>query len=549
MTATTLLVSGILAACPPDPPQCRSAFGPLACADLDGSGVVDTNDLTILLGAWESHCSIADLNGDGTVGQEDLLELLADWGSECPEPEVILIDDCNSVLLNQPNKIYRLDNDVPPIQGHCFRIEADNIILDGNGKTITGTLGMEGYIAVDSGGHNNLVIKNLTIHNFPYGIVLQDTVDSVVENNMIHLGYETTSGGIGGIRVNASHGNIIRGNHVEEASFTGVHVIGDDNVISCNTFVNCAYAALGSGSVLIDDGNGNTVGYNTFVGSTGSCSNAPCMGAAIMVRPGADCTCVIGNHVENSHYDSIDVSSSYNLIQENDVMAASSDTITLRIGSNNVVIGNDIVGGPGDGYRIDAGWHDSVIIGGSVGSTARAIHVTNTNSGVDGITISGVTIDGPTVYDLQIDALSAGVQHNLAIIDTAMGAYSIAPNTLKGLRVEKSAYGSIEFVDTTFVYGTGADFDSDVKVEFNRVDVADGQVGFANCAKIKLYGLTGFPSNPDILRNGQPCSSFGVQCGPGAVCKWLSPFDPNQGIAYFRVNSSFPVYCIHQCPP
>jgi len=52
--------------------------------DLDGNGVVDGADLSILLAAWGgcSACSTcpADLDGDCTVGGADLAVLLANWG-------------------------------------------------------------------------------------------------------------------------------------------------------------------------------------------------------------------------------------------------------------------------------------------------------------------------------------------------------------------------------------------------------------------------------------------------------------------------------------
>lgn len=52
--------------------------------DLDGSGVVDAEDLFILLGSWGScadpdDCP-ADLNGDHVVDSKDLFVLLGDWG-------------------------------------------------------------------------------------------------------------------------------------------------------------------------------------------------------------------------------------------------------------------------------------------------------------------------------------------------------------------------------------------------------------------------------------------------------------------------------------
>jgi hypothetical protein len=47
--------------------------------DLNGDGVVDGADLTILLADW-GQPGPGDLNDDGTVGGADLTILLANWG-------------------------------------------------------------------------------------------------------------------------------------------------------------------------------------------------------------------------------------------------------------------------------------------------------------------------------------------------------------------------------------------------------------------------------------------------------------------------------------
>jgi hypothetical protein len=61
------------------------AFVPPDCpADLDGSSIVDINDLLELLSQWGPcpGCA-ADFDGSGTVDISDLLDLLAAWGA-CP---------------------------------------------------------------------------------------------------------------------------------------------------------------------------------------------------------------------------------------------------------------------------------------------------------------------------------------------------------------------------------------------------------------------------------------------------------------------------------
>jgi hypothetical protein len=50
--------------------------------DINGDGVVDTEDLLILLGNW-GNSGEGDIDGSGVVDTADLLALLAAWG-ECP---------------------------------------------------------------------------------------------------------------------------------------------------------------------------------------------------------------------------------------------------------------------------------------------------------------------------------------------------------------------------------------------------------------------------------------------------------------------------------
>jgi 6-phosphogluconolactonase (cycloisomerase 2 family) len=52
---------------------------PATVGDINGDGVVDVEDLLILLGDWGESGSDADLDGSGTVDVEDLLILLANW--------------------------------------------------------------------------------------------------------------------------------------------------------------------------------------------------------------------------------------------------------------------------------------------------------------------------------------------------------------------------------------------------------------------------------------------------------------------------------------
>jgi hypothetical protein len=49
---------------------------------LNGDGVVEVNDIMILIMEWGSTTSvICDLNGDGVVEVNDLIILISAWGS------------------------------------------------------------------------------------------------------------------------------------------------------------------------------------------------------------------------------------------------------------------------------------------------------------------------------------------------------------------------------------------------------------------------------------------------------------------------------------
>lgn len=50
-----------------------------ALGDLNGDGIVNAVDLSILLGAWGSDDLVADINGDGVVNSTDLALLLGGW--------------------------------------------------------------------------------------------------------------------------------------------------------------------------------------------------------------------------------------------------------------------------------------------------------------------------------------------------------------------------------------------------------------------------------------------------------------------------------------
>lgn len=70
----------------PQPVVCEPDECPACEGDLDDNGVVNTEDLFILLGCWgevTEGCECADFDNNGVINTEDLFVLLGNWGP-CP---------------------------------------------------------------------------------------------------------------------------------------------------------------------------------------------------------------------------------------------------------------------------------------------------------------------------------------------------------------------------------------------------------------------------------------------------------------------------------
>ena len=53
---------------------------PPECPDINGDGIVNVNDLLMLIGNWGSSTNIGDVNFDGIVDVTDLLMVVGNWG-------------------------------------------------------------------------------------------------------------------------------------------------------------------------------------------------------------------------------------------------------------------------------------------------------------------------------------------------------------------------------------------------------------------------------------------------------------------------------------
>jgi len=162
-------------------------------------------------------------------------------------------------------------------------IDSDGITLDGNGQTIHGN---NAGIGVSLSGREDVLIKNLNVKQFPYGIYLYYSNNNRLLNNTIAHNYWSY-----GIMLYGSSNNIVSHNVASSTYFGGgiLLVFSTDNVLSfnntSNTFYGYGLRITGSGNLISDNIaskngtgiyingsgnilNGNTLAWNTVSGMT-----------------------------------------------------------------------------------------------------------------------------------------------------------------------------------------------------------------------------------------------------------------------------------------
>ncbi|MBI2451570.1 right-handed parallel beta-helix repeat-containing protein [Candidatus Pacearchaeota archaeon] len=176
--------------------------------------------------------------------------------------------------LNEAGETYKVINNINAL-GTCFKINADNITLDGQGFNITGNRIGDG---VNFTGRLNITIKNLNIYNFSRGIYFDKTNDSFILDNAIRNNSNE------GIRLFLlSFNNVIKNNIVSGNQQDGIIIISasKNNTIENNTVNNNNHGirlSSASGNQLINNrvkshssngiyvlsSNGNTLINNTI---------------------------------------------------------------------------------------------------------------------------------------------------------------------------------------------------------------------------------------------------------------------------------------------
>lgn len=165
----------------------------------------------------------------------------------------------SSAPIKQTGDIYTLESDV-----NNLVVERNNIIFDGNGSTVTGTISLSKV--------SNVTIENFYVIGTDSGIDVDSSINVTIMNNTV----TGTGNGIlsmdeqtAGIYVFRGNSNKITGNHLSN-NYNGILFIeSQNNLIVENWITNCSnpfgFSACG---ILFWDASNNTVYHNNFANNT-----------------------------------------------------------------------------------------------------------------------------------------------------------------------------------------------------------------------------------------------------------------------------------------
>jgi parallel beta-helix repeat protein len=157
------------------------------------------------------------------------------------------IEPATAPILRNGN-IYSLTNNIVMYQ---INVERDNIILDGNGFTLTdisklyagSPIYLESTDFYDGVGRNNVTIRNFNI-NSNMDIRADWATNCIITSNTLYCTFDTT---------NCSNNQIT--NNIFMSNLTGIWLWGSSNVISGNRFYNkeCLFIFKGENNIISDN--------------------------------------------------------------------------------------------------------------------------------------------------------------------------------------------------------------------------------------------------------------------------------------------------------
>ena len=264
-----------------------------------------------------------------------------------PHPGTKFIPSNSSVgVWNETSRTYTLTQDVTD----SLYIEEGNLILDGNGFTITGPSNLNG---INLAYKNNVTIKNLNIQGFHYGIYGYRSTFTM-KNNSIK---DTSSNGVA---IYYSNNIVFEDNTIQNSHLRGAYLFGSSgNSIKGNLIKASNYDGFYGISVNDSSVEDNTIESNNKIGGY----------AGLYISNSINN--LIKNNIVNDNDRGIYLRSSSggNVLDSNLLKSNYSTNIALAYSHNNVIIRNtmlDLIGDWGSGLQASRSYDNSIVCNASV---------------------------------------------------------------------------------------------------------------------------------------------------------------------------------------
>jgi parallel beta-helix repeat protein len=380
--------------------------------------------------------------------------------------------------------------------GTCFTIGADNIVIDGNGHSITGDgsgNGIDGSL-----GYDAITVKNFAgISTFTNGIYAASVANGTITNNTITnsnyglylVGFSSSNDTISGNTItNSNYGlyldnaqyNTLSGNTIKNSS-TGVDLFAAiNNSITNNTIASRVY-----GVHLESASNNNNISGNTITNSS----------RGLYLNSASNSNTFISNAVTNSSYGLFLANSKYNTIRGTTITNSNLYGIYLYSANNNTISG---------GLVNLSGQHAIYLNGNSLQNNLTGITIASTNL---------------PYKDLYVEAGANGtILQNMSI-----GEYQFNDS---GGTATFVGPGVVQVVFLAPINGSGTNLSNDIQLAYNYAYVNSSKAGLNASANITLYGLPTDMANPQIMRDNASC--------PANTCRSLTGL--NAGTVVFNVT-------------
>ena len=218
----------------------------------NGNLTFSGNYTNLTLGSNTSLSTVA--SGNLTTGDSWLCSAYVQFdaanNSGWVNSSAVQISQCG-VDITTPNTVYTFTSDSTS-SGDCVDVDADNVTIDCEGHSITGTGGTNGVWSGSSG----TVVENCTFSDFAYGVSFEDVDGGVIKNS------DMNSNDLAGILLLDSTGDNVYDNLLyENYAEAGLYLSG-----STNSTITGNYFEDNDQGIYLDSGSDyNSMANNSFV--------------------------------------------------------------------------------------------------------------------------------------------------------------------------------------------------------------------------------------------------------------------------------------------